>query len=111
VPEDLLSLEQPATPATAIVAAPMAINNSRFTEFHLRVVTSDLRGLAQSEDKLVVVEANAVNRLFSVWGKAFHFPAGLRGDMAEIGCFTDLPEVFLVRRKGAALLGGEDGAI
>jgi hypothetical protein len=28
-----LSLEQPATPATAIVAAPMAINNSRFTEF------------------------------------------------------------------------------
>jgi hypothetical protein len=36
VPEDLLSLEQPATPATAIVAAPMAINNSRFTEFLLR---------------------------------------------------------------------------
>jgi hypothetical protein len=33
VPEDLLSLEQPATPAIAIVAAPMAINNSRFTEF------------------------------------------------------------------------------
>jgi hypothetical protein len=31
--EDLLSLEQPATPATTIVAAPMAINNSRFTGF------------------------------------------------------------------------------
>jgi hypothetical protein len=30
--EDLLSLEQPATPATAIVATPTAIKNSRFTE-------------------------------------------------------------------------------
>jgi hypothetical protein len=31
--EDLWSLEQPAAPVTAIVAAPMAINNSRFTIF------------------------------------------------------------------------------
>jgi hypothetical protein len=30
--EDLLSLEQPARPATAI-AAPVAINNPRFTDF------------------------------------------------------------------------------
>jgi hypothetical protein len=33
-PEALLSLEQPAMPAT-IVAAPMAINSSRFTQFSL----------------------------------------------------------------------------
>jgi hypothetical protein len=33
VPEDLSSLEQPTTPATAIVVAPRAIKNSRFTEF------------------------------------------------------------------------------
>jgi hypothetical protein len=31
--EDSLSLEQAATPPTAIVAAPMAINNSCFTDF------------------------------------------------------------------------------
>ena len=33
-PDALLPLEQPATPAT-IVAAAMAINNSRFTKFSL----------------------------------------------------------------------------
>src|SRR5271167_1963606 len=31
--EDLFPLEQPATPATTIVAVPTAIKNSRFTDF------------------------------------------------------------------------------
>jgi len=33
VSEESSSLEQAATPVTAIVAAPMAINNSYFTDF------------------------------------------------------------------------------
>jgi hypothetical protein len=79
VPEDLLSLEQPATPATAIVAAPMpmAINNSRFTEFSLCCDQRPPRGLPSSQVKLVAVEANAVSRL-SAARDAFHLPADLR---------------------------------
>jgi hypothetical protein len=70
VPEDLSSLEHPATHATAIVATPIAISNSRFT---VSPSSCDQRfcGVAKQ-------------RHFPCLGEAFHFARRFAGDIAEM---------------------------
>jgi hypothetical protein len=66
--EDLLSLEQPATPATTIVAAPMAINNSPFTDFSFVLwPATPAAGRPRTQQTSIRVTWSVAAAMMAVW--------------------------------------------